>query len=156
MPKTELDPFRSLRKEAFAGSFLFNGVAKQGLLYPGFEPKPYQDNNGVDKVRAADVLIKKNDVSGTLEVQPGGGTSLFDVTDWFGTKHWDYFQIFSGTDYPDSLFIKKDQETQLNLRKKVGRHYEIQAKNPMTVDAMKGALDTFARNAIALSVERSK
>lgn len=156
MPSTDTNLFRALRRGEFEGKFDVGGVAKDGLLYPGFEPKEYVDDSGNNKTRLADVDYAMNDVTGEREVQPGGGTSLFDVEGWFGYKNWNYFQIPAGTDYPESLYIKKGAYPQRKSKKLTGTHYQIEPKIPMTVDALKGALDTFARNAVARRVELSR
>lgn len=133
------------------GPFVVDGKPVTGLLYPRFEDSTYIDKLGNEQTSRADVSIKSG------EVQSGGGTSMFDVEGWFGHSEWRYFRVPSGTKYPESLFIKKGKHKRTNKPGTLtGFHYQIEPKNPMTIDAYKGALDCFARSAIAKQVELSK
>ncbi len=91
------------------------------------------------------------------EVEAGGGTSLFNVDGWFGFGHWKYFEIPNGTEYGDNLKIKKGRSKRANKSgNRSGHHYQIEPKTRMTVQAYKGALDNFARAAVARSVELAR
>lgn len=82
---------------------------------------------------------------------------MFDVEGWFGYSNWRYFLVPNGTEYPESLFIKKGKSVRTNRAGNLkGRHYQIEPKNPMTVGTFKGALDNFARNAVVKQVELSR
>jgi hypothetical protein len=82
---------------------------------------------------------------------------MFDVDGWFGFSHWKYFQVPKGTEYPDNLVIKRGRSRRTNKSgNRSGYHYQIEPKNRMTVMAYKGALDNFARSAVARSVELAK
>lgn len=133
------------------GPFVVDDEPVAGLLYPRFEESSYIDGSGIERTSPADVKIESG------KVQKGGGTSMFDVEGWFGYSNWRYFHIPIGTEYPDSLFIRKGKSKRANRSGKLnGHHYQIEPKNPMTTDAYKGALDTFARNAVARQVESAK
>jgi len=156
MPTTPTDLFRALRSDDFKGAFHVGGEPAPGLLHPRFEDTTYVDRNGNPARSEADVDFKDNEKTGESEVQPGGGTSLFDVEGWFGYADWRYFQIPNGTEYSAALHLNKSKRRRQNRAKMTGYHYQIEPKNPMTRDALKGALDTFARNAIVRSIELAK
>jgi hypothetical protein len=90
-------------------------------------------------------------------VKSGGGTSMFDVSGWFGLDSWEYFHVPKDTEYSEGLSIIQGKNNRRNRDKTLrGRHYQIEPKNPMTVDAYKGALNNFARAAVAKQVENAK
>lgn len=152
MPMTDKNLFRSLKVGDFPGAFHVDGEPVKGLLYPRFAATQYTDLNGAVHTSQADVEIRAN-ADDVPEVQAGGGTSLFDVAGWFSGAEWRQFAIPDGTEYPDNLIITAGKKKKLNRAKTVsGIHHQIEPKNPMTVDAFKGALDTFARNAVVRSV----
>lgn len=157
MPTTKTNLYRALKKDEYPGEFQVDEKPVGGLLYPRFESTTYTDRDGVEQVSQADVDIVRNPVTKVLEVQTGGGTSLFDVIGWFGNAYWKYFQIPDGTEYPNGLFIKKGRSKRINKTKTAtGYHYQIEPKIPMTVDTFKGYLDLFARNAVVRSNELAK
>jgi len=156
MPFTDTDLFRALRSDAFEGVFHLDGIAKTGLLYPRFDRSTYTDGTGRRQTRPADVRYSKHATTGEITgVKAGGGTSLFNVVGWFGYKGWEYFPIPNGTEYPAALHITNADVAQ-EKGALTGTHYQIEPKNAMTVDALKGALDTFARNAVVRSITLSK
>lgn len=157
MPTTNANLFRALKKDEYPGEFHVDEKPVDGLLYPRFESTTYTDRDGVEQVSQADVDIQRNSKTQELEVQKGGGTSLFDVAGWFGNTYWKYFQIPDGTEYPEGLFIKKGRSKRTNKTKTLsGYHYQIEPKIPMRVDTFKGYLDLFARNAVVRSIELAK
>ncbi|KQQ97212.1 hypothetical protein [Massilia sp. Leaf139] len=157
MPTTKTDLFRAMKTGQSDGEFHIEGVARDGLLYPRFEATEYYDADKVKRVSQADIDIKRNDVSGELEVQTKGGTSLHDKSGWFGHDDWRYFQIPNGTDYPEGIVLHKGKGAKQNRARTVrATHYQIEPKIPMTVDAFKGALDTFARAAVVRSIALAK
>ncbi|MCX7108561.1 MAG: hypothetical protein NTX45_00235 [Proteobacteria bacterium] len=99
-------------------------------------------------VRNPDVELSTGG-DGVEWIQPGGGTSLFDKENALPGGGWRCFGIPNGTVIPDSLKVRN---TGFNKSFKA-THYQIECINPMTKDAFIGALDNFARNAIAQSVE---
>jgi hypothetical protein len=156
MPTTQTDLYRALKSDDFKGAFHVDGVAVDGLLYPRFQATTYTDGRGIEQTSQADVQFQDNPRTGKSEVQPGGGTSLFDVEGWFGYAHWRYFGIPNGTEFSEALQLKRSKRRRENRAKMTGYHCQIEPKNPMTADALKGALDTFARNAVVRSIELSK
>lgn len=127
MSATEVNLYRSVRIEQFPDGVFDGKEPAPGVLYPDFYPKTLDDGS----VRPADVEIRI--VKGIEHVLAGGGTSLFD-----------------GTLIPDSLIVRND-----GWRKRFkATHYQIESKaGSMTKQAMEGALDNFARNAIVRAVE---
>ncbi|MFZ4702155.1 MAG: hypothetical protein ACOYMG_19085 [Candidatus Methylumidiphilus sp.] len=151
MPKTTENLYRAIINGSMDGPFVADDQPVVGLLYPRFEDSTHTDISGNEKTSPADVEI----ISG--KVQKGGGTSMFDVEGWFGYTNWRYFHVPNDTEYPKSLFIKKGKSVRVNKSgNRTGRHYQIEPRNPMTVDAYKGALDNFARNAVVRQVELSR
>jgi len=148
MSTTDTSMWRSVRKEDFPDGVSRDGKPAPGVLYPSFEPRLIP---GANRVRPADVETFTSD-EGEF-VRSGGGTSLFDRKNVFGAKYWFYFDIPNGTEVPDSLFLKGPD---YNSRYEAN-HYQIEPRaRIMRVDAYKGALDNFARNAIARAVEAAK
>jgi Tse2 ADP-ribosyltransferase toxins len=143
MAETALDLYRSIHKTTagYDNGPIVDGKAVTGVLYPDFVARDL----GKGKIRAADVTLSPGK-DGADEVQPKGGTSLFDKPHVLpgGSKNWHSFRIPVGTDIPASLIVRF---TGPNKAFK-SDHYQIECLNPMTVDAMKGALDNFARSAI--------
>lgn len=151
MPTTTTNLYRAILNGTMDGPFVVNDEPVAGLLYPRFDATTYVDHGGVERTSAADVQIVGD------EVQTGGGTSMFDVEGWFGHANWRYFCVPTATEYPASLTIKKGKSKRTNRAGTLsGRHYQIEPKNQMTVDAFKGALDNFARNAVAKQVALAK
>ncbi len=156
MPQTDADLFRAIKNGTFEGDrFVVNEQPVAGVLYPRFETTTYIDARNVEQVSNADVTVHPLPTGD--EVEKGGGTSMFDVEGWFGHGQWGYFHVPKGTDYPAGLFIKKGKSVRENRSgTRRGRHYQIEPKNRMTVAAYKGALDTFARNAVVAQIKLAK
>ena len=146
MTDTPVELYRSVRKDDFPDGPIVDDHAVAGVLYPSFEDKVIervQKGRIVRNTRPADVYPYLHD--GESVVDPGGGTSLFDRSETFGTTHWWYFRIPKGTDVPASLRVRfTGRNDRFNAD-----HYQIEAATQrMRVDAFKGALDNFARNAV--------
>lgn len=145
MANTVVDLYRSIRIEQFPDGVFDGKDPAEGVLYPDF----YARDLGEGKTRAADVTVVTDDTDRLEYVLAGGGTSLFDKPNVFKAKGWLSFEIPEGTVIPDSLVVKKDN---WNPRFKA-THYQIEVKvGRMPKDAMKGALDNLARNAIVRAV----
>ncbi len=144
MSKTDLDLYRSVRIEQFPGGVFDGKDPAPGVLHPDF----YDKDLGGGNIRPADVEIQTN--QGVEYVLAGGGTSLFDRPGVFTKAGWLSFEIPDGTVIPDSLLVKND-----GWRKRFkATHYQIESRaGSMTKQAMEGALDNFARNAIVRAVE---
>ena len=143
--KTNLDLYRSVRKEQFPKGTVIKGVAAAGLLYPDFYKRELPSGD----IRPPDVDLVE-DEEGTEWVKSGGGTSLFDRANVFKGKSWLSFTIPEGTVVPDSLTLPK---TGYNKRFRAW-HYQIEARAKlMQKSAFQGALDNLARNAIVRAVE---
>ncbi len=148
--KIDVAMFRSVRKEEYPNGTVVDGKAVDGVLYPSFDPTPITGGPKKGEVREADV--RKESTEEGIFVMPGGGTSLFDKPDVFGTKYWCRFDIPVGTTFDDSLKLRgPDWHSKYNAN-----HYQIEPKNRMRLDAFKGALDNFARNAISRAFELSR
>jgi Tse2 ADP-ribosyltransferase toxins len=147
--KTTVNLFRSIHKTTpgFEQGPIVDDKAVIGVLYPDFETRDL----GSGRTRAADVKTFRGE-GGVTMVRTGGGTSLFDRAFAIpgGTKFWHCFKIPKDTVIPDSLIVRfTDRNEKFNAN-----HYQIEVKTgTMSVDAMKGALDNMARNAIVRLVE---
>lgn len=147
MSHTDVDLFRSLRVENFPDGIFQGEEPTPGVLYPDF----YERKVG-DKIRKADVDVFK-DEHGIEWVRSGGGTSLFDKPNVFKKAGWLCFPIPLGTPIPESLHVVKQEFNKLFK----ATHYQIESRaSLMTKQAMQGALDNFARAALARSVELAK
>jgi hypothetical protein len=146
--KTNTDLYRSLREENFPGGIFIDDQPVEGLLYPDF----YERKMPNGKVRRADINVTR-DANGVEWVSPGGGTSLFDRPNVFTRAGWISFPIPNGTAIPDPItVVKQDFNKTFNAT-----HYQIEVRTGMiTKAALQGALDNFARAALARSVELSK
>lgn len=102
MSETALALFRSVRQDEFTEGVIVDDHVVQGVLYPDFEPKLITGGCNKGKTRPADVIYTDTRRDA---VEPGGGTSLFDRRDVFGTKYWHCFELPKGTTIPDSLKI---------------------------------------------------
>ena len=147
MTTTNVSLWRSVRKEQFPNGTVVDNVPVTGVLYPDF----YERELPSGDIRAPDVSVFKDENS-VEWVREGGGTSLFDKDKVFKSKSWLSFSIPGGTLIPDSLIVR---ETGYNKRF-AATHYQIECRaKMMRMDAFKGALDNFARNALVRSVELS-
>ncbi|HEV2677284.1 MAG TPA: hypothetical protein VGV37_22340 [Aliidongia sp.] len=154
MVNTTVDLFRSVRQEDFSGGVIVDNHAVTGVLYPSLEAKTFESKvrgATVTKTRPADVLPYMHD--GKPVVDPGGGTSLFDKNGVFGHKYWFYFTIPKGTIVPDSLTVRHTGHNSTYG----AEHYQIEAAGAkLSVEAYKGALDNFARNAVVKLCEAAR
>jgi len=142
--KTTLDVYRSIHKSTpgYDNGPIADGAPVTGVLYPDFDPRPI----GKGKVRAADLSTFEGE-GGVRMVRNDGGTSLFDKPDVLpgGAKTWHSFKLPSDTVIPPSLKIRfTGHNKTFNAD-----HWQIESvAGTMAMDAMKGALDNLARNAI--------
>lgn len=142
MATTSVNLYRSVRVEQFPDGVLEGLDPAEGLLDPDFYPKDVGGGN----IRAADVEMET--IENVEWVKPGGGTSLFDRPAVFTKPGWLSFEIPGATPIPESLVVV---DTGYNKRFKAN-HHQIEPRTLMTKAAL-GALDNFARSAIARSVE---
>ncbi len=89
------------------------------------------------------------------EAIPGGGTSLHDISGWFPNHE---FWIPEGTEYCGELVLRKDAKEKTSpfnpqLR---GHHFQIEVRTRLTVLALKGMLNNFARAAVARQCELAR
>lgn len=138
--------WRSVRKEQYPDGTVIDGKAVEGVLYPDFERRPITSGPSKGEMRPADVKVKDG------FVQPGGGTSLFDKADVFGTKYWCCFPLPEGTVIPEPLIIAGPK---FNAKYNAD-HYQIETRIPIRLDSFKSALDHLARNAIVRICELAK
>lgn len=147
--KTSLNLYRSIHKTTpgYDDGPVVDGAAVAGVLYPDFEPRKI----GKNKFRAADLSTFDGD-GGVRMVRNDGGTSLFDKPDVLpgGAKTWHSFKLPKDTVIPDSLTVRFTGHN----RTFAADHWQIESKaGTMAMDAMKGALDNLARNAIVRLIE---
>ena len=146
--KTDTDLFRSIHVSTpgYANGTVADGEPVLGVLYPDFHPRRISKT----KVRAADLTTY--DDGGVPMVRNDGGTSLFDKPYVLpgGSASWHSFKIPAKTVIPESLVVRFT-----NYNESFGaNHYQIESKaGTMRQDAMKGALDNLARNAIVRLIE---
>jgi hypothetical protein len=146
---TTLDLFRSIHKTTpgYDAGPIVDGAAVAGVLYPDFEPRQI----GKNKFRAADLTAFDGE-GGVRMVRNDGGTSLFDKPDVLpgGARNWHSFKIPKDTVIPQSLAVRFTGHN----RTFGADHWQIESKaGTMAMDAMKGALDNLARNAIVRLIE---
>lgn len=152
MAATDTDLYRAVIDGTFVGPLIKDGEPVKGVLYPRFEDQTYIDGGGTERTSPADVTVHR--LRAGDEVNSGGGTSVFDVKGWFGYRVWQYFRVPNGTEYPESLYIRRGKSKRRNKTGNLeGRHYQIEPRTRMTVDAYKGALDNLARNAVVRLIE---
>jgi len=147
--KTGLNLYRSIHRTTpgYDAGPIVDGAAVAGVLYPDFAARKI----GKNKFRAADLSTFDGD-GGVRMVRNDGGTSLFDKPNVLpgGAQTWHSFKIPKDTVIPDSLTVR------LTGYNKTfdANHYQIESKaGTMAMDAMKGALDNLARNAIVRLIE---
>jgi hypothetical protein len=146
--KTTLHLYRSIHRSTpgYDNGPIVESVAVAGVLHPDFERRQI----GKNKFRRAD-LSSFDAPDGTRMVRNDGGTSLFDKPHVLpgGTATWHNFTIPNDTVIPLSLKVRF---TGYNEDFK-SDHYQIESvAGTMARDAMKGALDNFARNAIVRQI----
>jgi hypothetical protein len=140
-------------KSADSKKTAFEASEGAGSLHPDYQGFMRKDNT----FRAPDVTTFTDPqnvtwVRGANEQDARGrnpyrqeGTSLNTEPGKFGYQGWFYFLLPVTTPIPDSLDVAQ-----------TGRdpnHYALRCLNRMRVDAYQGALDTFARAALAKAVE---
>lgn len=156
MAETKVAMWRSVRKEDFASVLTPEGMPVKGVLYPDFERRLITGGKRKGQYRPPDVTTFVDEVEGVNVrfVRSGGGTSLFDKKDAFGTAYWRCFEIPAGTEIDGALLLKGPDPS---AAVPDADHYQIEPRaRIMTVEAYKGALDNFARAAVARSVELAK
>lgn len=156
MPTTDTDLYRAVHKDNISTPFVVKGTPKEGVLEPRWIDSTYI-SGGVERTSRADVKYKVNKTTGVREVQTGGGTSMHDAEGMLGFGFFKYFFVPNGTEFPDSLVVTGGGEKTWNKSHTVkAAHYQIEVRVPMTPAAFKGALDNFARNAVARQVAIAK
>ncbi len=135
--------WRAVHKDDFPDGPIVNEKAVMGVLYPTFEKKPIGQKNGQTIYRDPDVTVKDG------KVQLGGGTSLYNKSNFFKGKNWNYMLIPEGTPLDPNLIIV-GPESRPAMQ---ADHYQIEAVKPLFVNVFKGALDNFARAAVARACE---
>ena len=142
MGTTDVALWRSIHSSQFPDGPFKDDKLVPGVLYPDFEARETSPGN----FRAPDVTVDPD----SNYVNEGGGTSLFDVYAVFKSKKWHHFEIPNGTEFPATLKVRK---TGYNKKFKAN-HYQIEAAHSeIHIDAFKGALDNFARAAVARKCE---
>lgn len=150
MATLALDLYRSVRKEDFPDGVVVDDHAVTGVLYPAFEDKTYEVKvRGQTETRKRRADLYPKPFRGGQVVDPGGGTSLFDKSGAFGSRHWWYFKLPEGTVIPESLKIRHTGHNDVYN----AEHYQIEVVARMKLEAFKGALDNLARNAVTKACE---
>ena len=141
---TTLNLYRSIHKttSGYDDGPIVDGTAVTGVLHPDFEPRRVSKT----KVRPAD-LSSFDGEGGVKMVRNDGGTSLFDKANVLpgGADNWHSFKLPPDTVIPPSLKIRFTGHNKTFD----ADHWQIESvAGTMAMDAMKGALDNLARNAI--------
>ena len=136
--------YRSIHKSTpgYDGGPIVDGAAVAGVLYPDFEPRKISKT----RTRAADLTAFDGE-GGVKMVRNDGGTSLFDKANVLpgGADTWHSFKLPPETVIPASLKIRFTGSNKTFD----ADHWQIESvAGTMAMDAMKGALDNLARNAI--------
>jgi hypothetical protein len=148
MATTDVTLYRSLIGDA-AKLRVRKGVPDSGMLDPRWQDTPYETRDGKKMVSRADVRIVRG-TEGPEVDNNGKGTSLHDVSGWFGNRE---FVIPEGTTYSDEILIVKDDKLKTNPKGTVsGYHYMLTARTRMAPITFKGYLDNMAREAVAMQV----
>ena len=142
--KTTLGLYRSIHKTTagYDNGPVVDGAAVSGVLYPDFEARKISKT----RTRPADLSTFVGE-GGVRMVRNDGGTSLFDKANVLpgGAANWHSFKLPTDTVIPPSLKIRF---TGYNKTFDAD-HWQIESvAGTMAMDAMKGALDNLARNAI--------
>lgn len=146
--------WRSVREENFERGTIIDGEPADEVLHPDFQPRTIvrQGKKGpTTTVRPADV--KYTDAEQTKIKPEAGGTSLWDIPNYFTTSGWKTFEIPINTPIPATLVIRQTRYDE----KKRANHYQIEARttadvtgeNGLATATYKGALDNLARAAVA-------
>lgn len=155
------DLYRACKRSAWAGSNSakketnFAAVHGAGSLYPDYagftrsdgsfrgpDVTSFTDGNG-------DIFVKGvNETVNSRQPYRNEGVSLNTTVGKFGYAGWFYFLLPTGTNIPGSLDVSQTGND--------ANHYALRCANRMRKDAYEGALDTFARAALAKSVEDAR
>lgn len=136
--------YRSIHKTTAGhdGGPIVDGAAAAGVLHPDFEPRQISKT----RTRPADVTTFEGE-GGAKMVRSDGGTSLFDKAQVLpgSPETWHRFKLPPATVIPASLKIgfsghNKTFDADHRQMKRVA--------GAVAMDAMKGALDNPARNAV--------
>lgn len=144
MPSTDKDYFRAANKGLFKhGVWEVEGeTPADGILYGDIEARSWTVTKLVKGgLRVQQVRTRLDWEIRNGYMEPGSGTSLHDHEGEFGYLAWSYFKIPEGTVVPDNLII---------VQRGKPDHYQIEVRNggELTPDALRGALDSLARNCV--------
>lgn len=117
-------------------------------LYPDFVRREIRKG----KFRPADVTVRRKGgvdfiipkvyKKSSDDIWKAQGTSLFDQSNTFKGKNWEFIEIPQGTEIPDGILIIKDD---YNERFKA-THYSIVPDHAMSVDIFKLLLNNLMAN----------
>ena len=111
--QTNLNLFRAIIDGTFM-SDLDPSVERPvvGVLYPRTESETHIDHRGREMTRRAEMTVFSMDEDCVADTD--GGTTVFDVSGWYGHVGWSYFEIPEGTEIPESLGIERAERLQHN------------------------------------------
>lgn len=161
MPTLPLDLHRACKKNRQSSHDLLQAFSESKgatLLYPDYDGFVRKDGS----IREPDVTWHVDElgqawVSGIHDIDPKNrrpsidpneGVSLSTAAGKFGFGFWYYFLLPKGTATPECFDIAQTGRDE--------GHYSIRLKNRMRKDAYEGALDAFARAALAKAVEEKR
>jgi hypothetical protein len=142
--------YRSVRKDdpRYTGGVLTeDGEPAEGILHGDIDPRTVTVG---DETQTRQDW--QTDDKGFMKMRKG--TSLWDKAGVFGNGYWRYFGLPEGTQIPASLLIREGNPSE----RYKATHFQIEVANSgtMTPDALRGALDNLARNAIVRAREMAR
>jgi hypothetical protein len=145
MAKLKDNLYRSIRKDDFSDGVLSKeGNVAKGVLYGDIDPRTVVLNN-----KTTIRQDWRRDRDGYFKI--GNGTSLWDKRGVFGHQNWHYLLLPEGTVVPGSLKLEEGSFSE----KYQATHWQIEVANggELRADALRGALDNFARNCVVRANE---
>ena len=118
-----------------------NETPADGILHGDIEARSWTSTKIVGGKRIPKVNTRQDwsIIDGHLD--EGSGTSLHDHEGALGYRSWSYFELPEGTPIPPNLIV---------IQRGNKGHYQIEVRTGgvMTPDALRGALDNFARSCV--------
>ncbi|PUA27005.1 MAG: hypothetical protein B0W54_19420 [Cellvibrio sp. 79] len=117
-------------------------------LHPDFVPREIRKGQfrpadvTIENRNGVEYIIPKVTKKSSDDIWKAQGTSLFDRSNTFKGKNWEYIEIPEGTSIPDGLLIIKDD---YNDRMQA-THYSIVPDHMMSIKAFKLLLDNLLIN----------
>lgn len=150
MANLDRDYFRAVHKSSMdKGTWRdYAGDYFGGVLDGDIEKRTFSVTvTGSDGIKKTEMRSRQDWTIRKGKIAEGSGTSIHDITGAMKPAFaWKYFKMPSGTPIPASLKVVQ--------RGNDPHHFQIEVANggTLTPDALRGALDTFARACVAAEV----